>query len=118
MASGAWISVVTLLVEYFICLSVSHVEHNTSVSNWNSINITPINHSNDTYESLDESPHRLSLDEVLANSSSGHETEHHGIHVANWRWDEIGVFFTFALFIVVSGLSKVGKFSIFLRVLD
>lgn len=34
--------------------------------------------------------------------------EQHGIHVANWRWDEIGVFFTFTMFIVVTGLAKVG----------
>jgi hypothetical protein len=117
MASGAWISVVTLLVGYFICLSESRIESNASVSNWNNINITPINHNNDTYKKLGESPHWLSLDDVLANSSSDHETEqHHGIHVASWRWDEIGVFFTFAVFIVVSGLAKVGKFFTFLRI--
>lgn len=37
------------------------------------------------------------------------QKQHHkGIHVANWRWDEIGVFFTFTAFIVVTGLAKVG----------
>ncbi|XP_063216017.1 sodium/hydrogen exchanger 2-like isoform X2 [Bacillus rossius redtenbacheri] len=32
---------------------------------------------------------------------------HHGVHVANWRWDEIGLFFAFSLFIVTAGLAKV-----------
>jgi hypothetical protein len=116
MAPGVWISFVTLLVGYFVCLSESHIENNTSVSNWNSVNITQINHNNDTYKKLGISPHLLSLDDVLTNSSSDHETEHHGIHVASWRWDEIGVFCTFAIFIVVSGLAKVGKFPAFLGV--
>lgn len=40
---------------------------------------------------------------------SGHK-ESHGIHVANWRWDEIGVFFTFTAFVVITGLAKVGEF--------
>ncbi|XP_069692630.1 Na(+)/H(+) exchanger beta-like isoform X1 [Periplaneta americana] len=40
-------------------------------------------------------------------NDSVHVHEHHGIHVANWRWDEIGVFFTFTIFIVLSGLAKV-----------
>lgn len=46
---------------------------------------------------------------VLNNVSqpSNDSEHHHGIHVANWRWDEIGVFFTFSIFIVVSGLAKV-----------
>lgn len=34
---------------------------------------------------------------------------HSGIHVASWRWDEIGIYFTFTAFIVVAGLAKVGK---------
>jgi hypothetical protein len=56
----------------------------------------------------------MTMDHVVANDSSDREAEHHGekhhgIHIANWRWDEIGVFFTFAVFIVVSGLAKVGK---------
>lgn len=110
MASGAWISVVTLLVTYFVCLSETRIENNTSVSNWNTFNITPITRNNGTNTTLGELPHWLSLDDVLANSSSDLETEHHGIHVASWRWDEIGVFITFAVFIVVSGLAKVGKF--------
>ncbi|KAK6627648.1 hypothetical protein RUM44_010127 [Polyplax serrata] len=37
------------------------------------------------------------------------DNHHHGIHVANWRWDEIGVFFTFTCFVVVTGLAKVGE---------
>ncbi|KAE8743341.1 hypothetical protein FOCC_FOCC011040, partial [Frankliniella occidentalis] len=31
----------------------------------------------------------------------------HGIHVANWRWNEVGIFFTFTAFIVICGLAKV-----------
>lgn len=34
---------------------------------------------------------------------------HSGIHVASWRWEEIGVFFTFTAFVLVTGLAKVGK---------
>ena len=42
---------------------------------------------------------------------TGKHKESHGIHVANWRWDEIGIFFTFTAFVVVTGLAKVGEFS-------
>ncbi|XP_067002933.2 probable Na(+)/H(+) antiporter nhx-9 [Anabrus simplex] len=51
---------------------------------------------------------------LLGPALSFNETEklsvqpvHHGIHVANWRWDELGLFFTFTAFIVVAGLAKV-----------
>lgn len=37
------------------------------------------------------------------------EAHHSGIHVASWRWDEIGVFFTFTAFVLITGLAKVGK---------
>lgn len=37
------------------------------------------------------------------------EDEHNGIHVASWRWDEIGIYITFTTFIVVAGLAKVGN---------
>ncbi len=53
-----------------------------------------------------------SLSDHHDNSSStehGHQDEHHGIHVASWRWDEIGIYFTFTAFIIVAGLAKVGK---------
>ena len=50
------------------------------------------------------------------NTSGGHHqhsnqshNESHGIHVASWRWEEVGVLFTFTSFIVVAGLAKVGK---------
>ena len=36
----------------------------------------------------------------------------HGIHVANWRWTEVGLFFTFTAFIVIVGLAKVGKLAL------
>lgn len=109
MVSGAWISLITLLAEYFICLSGSLAEKNVSEVDWDSISKPPINYSNAIFERLGQLSNRLSRDELLTNDSNSHETEHHGIHVANWRWDEIGVFFTFAVFIVVSGLAKVGK---------
>jgi hypothetical protein len=35
--------------------------------------------------------------------------EHNGIHVASWRWDEIGIYITFTTFIIVAGLAKVGN---------
>ena len=50
------------------------------------------------------------------NTSGGHHNqshESHGIHVASWRWEEVGVLFTFTSFIVVAGLAKVGKLKIF-----
>jgi hypothetical protein len=105
MAPGAWISLITLLAEYFVCLSGSLVENNASEIDWNSMSKPPVNYSNVTSERLGQLP----PDDLLTNNSSSHETEHHGIHVANWRWDEIGVFFTLSVFIVVSGLAKVGK---------
>ena len=42
--------------------------------------------------------------------AEGNEHHHdHGIHVASWRWDEIGIYITFTTFIIVAGLAKVGK---------
>jgi hypothetical protein len=114
MAPGLWISVVALLAGYFICPSGSLVGTNTFGTDWNSNSVTSANHSNHNSGKLDESPYWMTTDHVVANGSSDHEAEHHGekhhgIHIANWRWDEIGVFFTFAVFIIVSGLAKVGK---------
>jgi hypothetical protein len=94
MAPGLWISVVTLLAGYFVCPSGSLVGANTLGTDWNNGGVTSDSHSNNN---------------SMANDSSDHGKEHHGVHIANWRWDEIGVFFTFAVFIIVSGLSKVGK---------
>jgi uncharacterized membrane protein len=111
MVPGLWISVVALLAGYFVCPSGT----NTHGPDWSSVSVKSANHSNNNnFETLGESPYRMSMDNVLANDSSDpdakhHGEEHHGIHVANWRWDEIGVFFTFAVFIIVSGLAKVGK---------
>lgn len=49
-------------------------------------------------------------------SSPGHQEENHdehnGIHVASWRWDEIGIYITFTTFIIVAGLAKVGNKSL------
>ncbi|XP_046442645.1 Na(+)/H(+) exchanger protein 7-like [Daphnia pulex] len=44
-----------------------------------------------------------------AHDTHGEEVEHHhhGIHVASWRWDEIGIYITFTTFIIVAGLAKV-----------
>lgn len=44
-----------------------------------------------------------------ANNHSSSEAGHSGIHVASWRWDEIGIYITFTTFIIVAGLAKVGK---------
>ena len=32
-----------------------------------------------------------------------------GVHVVSWRWDEVGVYITITLFVVLSGLAKVGE---------
>jgi len=69
----------------------------------------------------DETSHRVMLEKDdfsqpqldLENSSSheeeNHVGEHNGIHVASWRWDEIGIYITFTTFIIVAGLAKVGN---------
>ncbi|XP_059472583.1 sodium/hydrogen exchanger 2-like isoform X2 [Neocloeon triangulifer] len=46
----------------------------------------------------------------LSVTSANHEQQQQhsgGIHVASWRWDEIGVFFTFTAFVLITGLAKV-----------
>lgn len=43
------------------------------------------------------------------NFTSLDHQSHHGIHIADWRWEEIGLFFAFTAFIIVTGLAKVGK---------
>lgn len=108
MAPGLWISVV-LLAGYFICPSGSLEGNDILGIDWNSNSVTSANHSNNNSEKSGEFPYWMTMDHLVANDSSGREAKHHGIHVANWRWDEIGVFFTFAVFIIVSGLAKVGK---------
>ncbi|KAJ9584446.1 hypothetical protein L9F63_021200, partial [Diploptera punctata] len=89
MALHLWIPI-TLVSCHLISLSVGIPFQGDSIYYTYSSNIH--NDSGDT-------PH-LKTDEPHAES-------HHGIHVANWRWDEIGVFFTFTVFILVSGLAKV-----------
>ncbi|KAK4003341.1 hypothetical protein OUZ56_005109 [Daphnia magna] len=42
-----------------------------------------------------------------AERSHGEGEKHHGIHVADCRWDEIGIYITFTTFIIVAGLAKV-----------
>jgi hypothetical protein len=109
MAPGLWISVVALLAGYFICPSGNLVGINALGTDWNSSSVTSVNHSNSNSEKLGESLSRMSMGHVVANDSIDHGEKHHGIHIASWRWEEIGLFFTFAVFIVVSGLAKVGK---------
>ena len=31
------------------------------------------------------------------------------VRVASWRWDHVGVYITIIVFVVISGLAKVGK---------
>ena len=38
--------------------------------------------------------------------SAPHEV---AVKVASWRWDHVGVYITIIIFVVVSGLAKVGK---------
>ncbi|PSN40592.1 hypothetical protein C0J52_10367 [Blattella germanica] len=80
MALYHWISVVVLLVVHLISHSEGLKQDDTYL----------IHHVNESLINI-----------------TRHMKPHHGIHVANWRWDEIGVFFTFTIFIVVSGLAKV-----------
>ena len=40
----------------------------------------------------------------------GEEEEEAKVHVVSWRWDHMGVYVTITLFIVLSGLAKVGEF--------
>jgi hypothetical protein len=109
MAPGLWISVVALLAGYFVCPLGSLVGTNILETDRNSNSVTSANHSNNNSEKLGASADWNTMTRVVANDSSDREAKHHGIHIANWRWDEIGVFFTFAVFIIVSGLAKVGK---------
>lgn len=58
--------------------------------------------------------HSLGDIRISANESQEPEQvdDHHnkgGIHVASWRWDEIGIYFTFTTFIIIAGLAKVGN---------
>ena len=47
---------------------------------------------------------------TLSSGESSDSEEVHGIHVASWNWDHVGVFITITAFIVFSGLAKVGTF--------
>ena len=47
---------------------------------------------------------------TLSSGESSDSEETHGIHVASWNWDHVGVFITITAFIVFSGLAKVGRF--------
>ena len=50
------------------------------------------------------------LERGVAENGAGHDKneETPGVHVVSWRWDHVGVFITITLFIVLSGLAKVG----------
>uniref|UniRef100_A0A0P6HUM3 Sodium/hydrogen exchanger n=1 Tax=Daphnia magna TaxID=35525 RepID=A0A0P6HUM3_9CRUS len=48
------------------------------------------------------------LENQSTHDDESHDEEaHNGIHVASWRWDEIGIYITFTTFIIVAGLAKV-----------
>ena len=51
---------------------------------------------------------------TLSSGESSDSEETHGIHVASWNWDHVGVFITITAFIVFSGLAKVGRFYMFI----
>ncbi|XP_059350409.1 Na(+)/H(+) exchanger protein 7-like isoform X2 [Daphnia carinata] len=44
---------------------------------------------------------------TYAEGNHGEGKKHHGIHVADFRWDEIGIYITFTAFVIVAGLAKV-----------
>ena len=50
------------------------------------------------------------LNVTLSSGESSDSEEVHGVHVASWNWDHVGVFITITAFIVFSGLAKVGMF--------
>lgn len=58
---------------------------------------------------------RTSLDNQSGQLEDNHvgDSGHSGIHVASWRWDEIGIYITFTTFIIVAGLAKVGKHHVY-----
>lgn len=65
---------------------------------------------------LEDKPRNFNLPTQVKHHSTIHAEgnhtegkEHHGIHVASWRWDEIGIYITFITFIIVAGLAKVGN---------
>ena len=46
---------------------------------------------------------------LFETEEEGNSTHDHvGVHLASWRWDELGVLVTIVLFIIFSGLAKVG----------
>ncbi len=47
--------------------------------------------------------------ETTAATTEEEEEEEAHVHVVSWRWDEMGVYVTITLFIVLSGLAKVGE---------
>ena len=47
---------------------------------------------------------------TLSSGEISDSEEVHGVHVASWNWDHVGVFITITAFIVFSGLAKVGTF--------
>lgn len=51
---------------------------------------------------------------TLSSGESSDSEQTHGIHVASWNWDHVGVFITITAFIVFSGLAKVGRFYLFI----
>ena len=51
---------------------------------------------------------------TLSSGESSDSEETHGIHVASWNWDHVGVFITITAFVVFSGLAKVGRFYMFI----
>ena len=48
---------------------------------------------------------------TLSSGETSDSEEVHGVHVASWNWDHVGVFITITAFIVFSGLAKVGMFA-------
>ena len=48
---------------------------------------------------------------TLSSGDTSDSEEVHGVHVASWNWDHVGVFITITAFIVFSGLAKVGMFA-------
>ena len=54
-------------------------------------------------------PHREVINELSHQEQRSGDEEEVGVHVVSLRWDEVGVYITITLFVVLSGLAKVGE---------
>ncbi|KAI9561927.1 hypothetical protein GHT06_012889 [Daphnia sinensis] len=89
----------------------SEVRHQKSRRSrrWKEVENGEEEHSHPAMLEKDEMTHSSPmLENRSTHDDESHDEEaHNGIHVASWRWDEIGIYITFTSFIIVAGLAKV-----------